>query len=131
MSNYTQDDRERTPKEQAGSFIASIGGLLGKGKEESAIASDLADLLIRIASTKNAPGVAVACSRAMGEWADVNRASPDHAYDLALMASRTAKNLPSPPEAVQRLRQLGETPRPPIGATPRRARVATPKAGAR
>ena len=131
MSNYTKDDRERTPEEQAGNFIASIGGLLGKGKEESAIASDLADLLIRVASVKNPSGLAVACSRAMGEWADVNRASPGLAYDLAVMASRRSKNLPAPPETVQSLRQLAEAPRPALVAPPRqrRATAAAPKAG--
>jgi hypothetical protein len=128
MSNYSKDDREKTPKEQAGNFIASMGGMLRTGKGESAVAAKLADLLIEVASLKNPAGFAKACSRAMTEWADVNRASPGHAYDLAVLASKRSKDQIVTREEVTRALE-GPAPTPVATRFPQHGRrAAGPKA---
>jgi hypothetical protein len=126
MSNFTKDDRERPPREQAGNFIASIGGMLKAGAPESAAAARLADLIIEVAALKNPAGFARDCSRALSEWADVNRVRPDHAYDLAVLASRRTKNQPVKAEEV--LRALAVEPARLTGPLQSR-KAAAPKGG--
>lgn len=94
MFNPSKDNRERTPKEQAAGFVASIGALKRHGAEGAKIAQDLSDLLLKVTALSNPAAVARDCSRALAEWSDVQKAKPDHAQQLAKLASRSARGLP-------------------------------------
>lgn len=118
-TNITKDARERTPREQAANFAASMGGLIRTSRDESKpIAADLADFIVAISKTTNPQLVALACSRALREWSDVTKANPAHAAELAGLASRSAKRA-IPAEPTRDAAPL---------AIPQQRRVATPKA---
>jgi hypothetical protein len=93
--DFTKDRRERTPKEQAGNLIASLGGLMRAGPKERAIAAALSDLMLQIAEGDRPQLTAFACSRALSEFSQLAGSRPDHARDLAKMGASRARMAPT------------------------------------
>jgi hypothetical protein len=93
MPNFFKDDRERSPKEQAAAFVASIGAIKRQSLASAEIAQDLSDLLLKVAKLPNSAATARACSQAVAEWADVRQARPDHANELAKLAAKSVRGI--------------------------------------
>lgn len=100
--NNTKDGRPRTPKEQAGNFIASIGGMMRRGAAETELAARMAELIGNVNQTARPAELARGMSRAMAEWADVHDCNPQHARDLASLCGSRAKGETVPVESVIR-----------------------------